>query len=322
VTAKYLITANSLNTFQPKFDSTIRIAAELLKRNIQVYYFDTDSINPSKLSDSEMNKLPVRAILKSDPNATPFFELSQLEQLPANYFNVFIHRRDPPVDSVFKLWSKFFSLAPKNILQINDPIAISKFSEHELPREFPKFSTPTFPCQSFEDLELALPKLGQEFVLKPHNQSSGVGIEFFKNTTPRSELKSYFDKWNPVVAQPFIKEIETLGDLRIAVVNCKVIGSVTRIPKPGSRLGNLHAGASAKRLDPTKHQIEVSMSVANELAKKGLHFLGLDFIGPYLNEINITSPSAIVQINEVMGFDHFPILIDEFENLRKDFSKC
>jgi glutathione synthase len=314
---RYLITANKLELFQPQFDSTIRIAAELLKRKIPCDYLDTDNLDLSKLNENFLKNLPVYEILSSDPTRVPFFETGPLEHKTISDYQVAVHRRDPPVDDVFVKISKCFSSAPKTLLQINDPYWASHLSEHELPMQFPEFATPTFRCGDFALFQQRVREIRPESVAKPLNQSSGIGIGFFSSETSEQALKEHWDKWGPLIVQPFIPDIQTKGDLRIAVINQKILGSVTRIPKKGSRLGNLHAGASASKLDPTPNQITASLAVAKELSKKGLHFLGLDFIGPYLNEINITSPSAIVQINEVNGKDHFPFLIDEFENLRK-----
>jgi glutathione synthase len=322
----YLLTANGLSLFQPRFDSTIRMAKELLKRGFPTFYLDTDALPTAELKPNLLNALPVQEILEADPLKKEFFKLSPLQKKPVTDFHVLIHRRDPPVDETFRAFNDFFLNVPDLILQINNPEWTSKLSEHELPMEFPQFSTPTFICAHFEDFQKKVRELEPETVAKPRHQSSGVGIQFFKKTTPEVELKRYWSQWTPsqngtIVVQPFIKEIETLGDLRIVTVNQKILGSVTRVPKKGSRLGNLHAGATPQKLNPTQNQIEASLYVAKVLAKKGIHLLGLDFIGPYLNEINITSPSAIVQINEVMGFDHFPKLIDEFEDLRRNHQK-
>jgi len=282
---------------------------------------DTDALEIPEYKSDLLQGLPVQRILSADPQKSPFFEMDSPQFFPVNHFQVPVHRRDPPVDKKFLAITEVFKKTPTPILQINNPEYTSQLSEHELPSEFPQFSTPTFHCATFEEFEKKVWELEPETVAKPTNQSSGVGIQFFKKNSQKDELKKYWDIWHPLIVQPFIKEIETLGDLRIVTINQKILGSVTRIPKKGSRLGNLHAGATAHKLDPTAEQIKASLAVAHELAKKGLHLLGLDFIGPFLNEINITSPSAIVQINEVMGFDHFPKLIDEFENLRESHTK-
>mgnify|MGYP002144294266 FL=1 len=98
-------------------------------------------------------------------------------------------------------------------------------------------------------------------------------------------------------------------------MNRRILGSVARIPRPGSRLANLHQGASFRAFDPTPPQLAAVAAVADTLTPRGLYLLGLDFIGDLLSEINFTSPSALVQINEVMQRRAERDLVDEIERL-------
>src|SRR5690606_507074 len=117
--------------------------------------------------------------------------------------------------------------------------------------------------------------------------------------------------------QPYLPEIETIGDLRILSMNRRILGCVLRKPKKGGRLGNLHLGATAHPFTPTARQLAAAKTVADDLAPKGLYLLGLDFIGDYLTEVNITCPSAARQINQVSGTHVEVALIDELEQLRQ-----
>ena len=100
-------------------------------------------------------------------------------------------------------------------------------------------------------------------------------------------------------------------------MNQKVIGSVLRKPKPGSRLANLHQGGSAHYFKPTPTQLKACEVISEDLWDKGLYLLGLDFIGDYLTEVNITCPSAVPQINRVMGIHGEKQIIDEMIELKK-----
>jgi len=132
-------------------------------------------------------------------------------------------------------------------------------------------------------------------------------------------LRDYWEQWQPqVIVQPFLEAIETSGDLRILTINDKVLGSVLRVPTGGSRLANLHQGATAARLEPTPHQLEACRVVAEDLNPLGLYLLGLDFIGEDLTEVNFTSPTTIVQINQVNGIRADIDLVDELERMWRD----
>jgi glutathione synthase len=157
-----------------------------------------------------------------------------------------------------------------------------------------------------------------EAVVKPLGECSGRGIAFFAPSTPTPELAAYWAALTDpdgAVVQPYQPAITTHGDLRILVMNRRVLGSVARIPRPGSRLANLHQGASVRPFDPTPRQLAAVAAVADALTPRGLYLLGLDFIGDLLSEINFTSPSALVQINEVSQTRAELVLVDEIERL-------
>jgi glutathione synthase len=136
------------------------------------------------------------------------------------------------------------------------------------------------------------------------------------NDVHESVLHAYWAEWGPeVIVQPFLEAIETSGDLRILTIDRRVLGSVLRVPAKGSRLANLHQGATAAALAPSDHQLAACRAVADDLNPMGLHLLGLDFIGEYLTEVNITSPTTIVQINQVNGIRADRDLVDELEKM-------
>ena len=156
-----------------------------------------------------------------------------------------------------------------------------------------------------------------EAVVKPFDECSGVGIEFLPNDVPEPKLREYWEQRKPaVIVQPFIEEIHKSGDLRILVMNGKVMGQVLRVPREGSRLANLHQGATGRAYTPSAFQLQACEVIGRDLAKKGLYLLGLDFIGEKISEINITCPSAMAQINEVMNKRTEIELVNEIESLR------
>lgn len=195
-----------------------------------------------------------------------------------------------------------------------------RHSEHLLPASFPEHSIPTFHCGDFAGFVAAVRAQPVEAVVKPIGECSGHGIAFFRPDTDEAGLSAWWQQYGEAVVQPYQDAVTTRGDLRILVCNRRILGSVTRIPRPGSRLANLHQGASFRAFDPTPRQLEAVRAVADDLTARGLYLLGLDFIGDLLSEINFTSPSAMVQINEVMNKRAEVEMVDEFERLRREFA--
>lgn len=317
MTVRYLLAADPISRFQPKFDTSLRMSEELLKRGIQVDYLDLSTVPESTDRGQFLKNIPVCPILEADPSKKEFFRFDSLTHQKIDEYSVILQREDPPVTETFKKhYELFYGLKQ---LQINNPESVLKYSEHTLPLRFPQFSIPTKIAENAEEVLKAAQEFSPESVFKPDNQCSGFGVEFYKaSTINRSEIDTYIKKWGlPVIVQPFRSVIEKLGDLRILVINQRILGSVMRVPRQGSRLANLHQGASSVAFDPTPKQLEATKVITRDLAKEGIYFVGLDFIGDEISEINITSPSAMVQVNEVMGIRAQVPLIDEIEALRK-----
>jgi glutathione synthase len=275
---------------------------------------DLPAANADQASADYLAGLPVREILASDAAAKPFWELGPARASDVREYRVILQRKDPPVDDLFKAHARHFETAPPEIVQINRAPATYELSEHTAALRYPEFAAPTSVCTSFEDVVEAVRGHSGEVVLKPENTYCGIGVTFVQPDVAEHELETYWNTWQPhVIVQPYLEAIETSGDLRILTINRRVLGSVLRVPASGSRLANLHQGASAARLEPTPRQLEACRVVADDLNPLGLHLLGLDFIGEDLTEVNFTSPTTIVQINRVNNIRADRELVDELE---------
>jgi glutathione synthase len=324
--ANYLITADPVASFQPRFDTTLRVMAELLARGLAVDYCDLLATDPSLPSERYLAALPVQRVLNADPARVPCVELGPVRPAAAGAYEVLLHRKDPPVDARYRAYAGHFARLPPETLQINAPAEVLRHSEHLLAADFPAYAVPTTHCLDLATLVAAVRAQPREAVAKPIADCSGHGIAFFAPDVGLPELQVYWDRYagtgedpleRGVVVQPYQEAILDRGDLRILVMNRRILGSVARVPRPGSRLANLHQGASVRAFDPTPRQLEAVAAVAERLTPRGLYLLGLDFIGDLLSELNFTSPSAMVQINEVMHKRAEVELVDEIEHLRR-----
>lgn len=313
---RYLIVADSLADLNPEFDLGVCVSAELLRRGIAVDYMDMPGADAGRDSASYLAALPVREILASDAAAEPFWTLGPERAADVREYRVILQRKDPPVDELYVAHTRHFEHAPPDIVQINRPPATYELSEHTTALRYPEFAAPTTVCSSPEELVAAVRAGSDEVVIKPENTYCGIGVTFVRPSAPEAELRAYWERWRPqVIVQPYLKAIESSGDLRILTINSRVLGSVLRVPAEGSRLANLHQGASAARMAPSPRQLAACRVVAADLNPMGLHLLGLDFIGEHLTEVNFTSPTTIVQINRVNGIRADGALVDELERM-------
>jgi glutathione synthase len=313
---RYLLVADSLEDLNPEFDLGVCVSTELISRGIAVDYLDLPATDPGQSPQDYLANLSVREVLSSGADREPFWELGPERTADVREYRVILQRKDPPVDEGFVSRTRHFEAAPEEIVQINRPPATYELSEHTAALRYPEFAAPTSVCTSLDEVVEAVRALPGEAVLKPENTYCGIGIRFFKPGVSDDDLVAYWDEWQPhVIVQPYLDAIESSGDLRILTINDRILGSVLRVPAEGSRLANLHQGATAERLEPTPRQIEACRVVAKDLNPLGLHLLGLDFIGEHLTEVNFTSPTTIVQVNRVNGIRADIELVDELERM-------
>lgn len=317
-TPRYLITGDPAKTIQPQFDTSLLMAHELIKRGIEVDYCDLFATNIEQDSETYLKNLPVQNILFADNDDPCFIGLAPKKIVNAlEEYDVVLNRKDPPVDDFFIKTCKHFSHMPKRVVQINNPDQIWRHHEHLLPLRYPDFGATTFVCHSLEEFVKAVRSCPTEAVCKPHNECSGIGIEFHKNDAPESALRNFWETRKPtVVVQPFLKAIQESGDLRVLVMNGVILGCVLRVPKSGSRLANLHQGGSGVYFELTDFHRDAAHVVAKDLKQFGIYLIGLDFIGDKVTEINITSPTALPLINKLSAIHGHVPLVDEIEKLR------
>ena len=316
---RYLIVADALERLNPVFDLGVCVSVELVHRGIQVDYLDLYASDADVAGADFLSNLPVRTICSADSNRAEFWDLGPAHPAAITDYRIVLHRTDPPVDERFIRYAKHFETAPESVLQINRPPATYELSEHTVHLRYPEYAAPTLVAASPEELVRAVRAQPGEAVCKPKNTYCGIGIDFVPTDEDEETLHQYWEKWGPeVIVQPFLEAIETSGDLRILTIDQCVLGSVLRVPADGSRLANLHQGATAAALEPTQRQLDACRVVAEDLNPMGLHLLGLDFIGEFLTEVNITSPTTIVQINQVNGIRADIVLVDELERMWRD----
>ncbi|MBI1859332.1 MAG: hypothetical protein HYR96_00230 [Deltaproteobacteria bacterium] len=319
--ARYLIAADPLSVILPVTDTTIMMAEELLLNGHSVDYLDLSTMDWRQTADRYLGSLKVAKVEEMNLKLIPPLRVGPARIARVEEYDVILQRKDPPVDDTFIGHCRIFMQAPKSILQINNPAETWRVSEHELPLEFSEYTLPTLVAHSPDEFLSQMGSRHVETVVKPHNTFSGWGIEFFSKHTDTATLTAYWKKWavntKKVVIQDYSREVETIGDLRVLAFDGRVIGSVLRRPKVGSRLANLHQGGSAHPWKLTRIQSRATAEAGEKLAQRGLHLVGFDFIGDRLSEINITCPSALRQIDSVSGIKGQQAMMAEIEKLRQ-----
>jgi len=225
-----------------------------------------------------------------------------------NKFDFFFIRQDPPFDLSYltncyllEMHKKF----NKRPFFVNDPSSIKNFTEKIFPLYFNDLMPKNCITES-KEVFLRMLKKHRKLVIKTLYNKGGEGVVKVENTRQKRALKIFEDlkkKYSvPVVVQEFIDDV-VYGDKRVILIDGKPEGSINRIPKEGEFKANLHLGGKAEKTTLTKKEEKICSTIKKTLRQEKLFFVGIDLINEKLTEINITSPTGIVQIFDLSGIN-------------------
>jgi glutathione synthase len=231
-------------------------------------------------------------------------------------FDAVLMRKDPPFDLEYVVSTWLLSAAVREGARVfNSPDAIRDHNEKFSISEFPRFTVPSLVARRMETLQ-GFVEEHRDTVLKRLDGMGGAGIFRVRHDDPNRnvivETISDFGT-RSVMAQRYIPEIAE-GDKRVLLIGGKAVPHcLARIPKPGESRGNLAAGARGVAQPLSARQREIAAAVGPALAKRGLLLVGLDVIGDWLTEINVTSPTCFREIQDQTGFDVAGMFMDAVE---------
>jgi glutathione synthase len=232
-------------------------------------------------------------------------------------FDVVLMRQDPPFDMAYITATYFLERIRPGTLVVNDPAEVRNAPEKLFVTDFPQLQPPTLITGDIEALH-AFHTLHGDIVLKPLYGGAGSGVVKLASADPNLdailELHAMIGP-EAVIAQKFIPAVSN-GDKRILLVDGDPVGAINRIPAKGQVRSNLARGGRAEAVELTSRDLEICATIAPELRRRGLMFVGIDVIGDYLTEINVTSPTGAQQLKTFGGADAAARLWDRIEAVR------
>jgi glutathione synthase len=213
-------------------------------------------------------------------------------------------RKDPPFDLNFFYATHLLSLVDQQrCFVMNNPMGLREANEKLYALRFPEQIPQTLVTSSMEQLKAFMEELGGEMIIKPLDASGGSGVFYLnqrdRNTNAILEMATENGR-KLIMAQRYLPEIRQ-GDKRIIVLNGEPLGAVLRVPLETETRGNIHVGGQCMKTEITTRDREICEALAPLLIADGLYFVGLDVIGSFLTEVNVTSPTGIQEIN---ALDH------------------
>jgi glutathione synthase len=240
------------------------------------------------------------------PSGTAWFELGEVEGRPLNTFNAVLMRTDPPFDIEYLNTTWLLSAASRQGAKVlNHPSAIRDHSEKISITEFPELIPPTLITRELSAIA-AFHHEHQDIVIKPLDGMGGMGV--FRVGPNGLNLASIVETLGEngartLMVQRFLPEIKQ-GDKRVLLIGGEVVPfALARIPQGSEIRGNLAAGGKGVAMSVTEAEMRIAERLAPILNARGLFLVGLDVIGAFLTEINVTSPTCFVEITEQSGFD-------------------
>lgn len=287
---------DAIESIKPYKDSSFAMLLEAQKRGWQIFYMQLkDLYMDGAVSYADGMPLTVK------DQATEYYHLKAPLTLKLSDLDVILMRKDPPFNLEYIYATYLLQQAEEQgTLVINKPSSLRDCNEKLFTREFPQCCTPTRVSRKPERL-IEFLQLHKDIIIKPLDGMGGRSIFRIKLGDPNTNaiIESVTDHGNnQVMVQQFIPEISE-GDKRILLIDgTPVPYALARIPAEGENRGNLAAGASSRGMPLTERETWICQQVAPALRERGLLFVGIDVIGGYLTEINITSPTCIRELDK------------------------
>ncbi|MGE5305333.1 MAG: glutathione synthase [Alphaproteobacteria bacterium] len=275
-------------------DTSFVLMLEAQRRSHEVYYMELDDLFIR--AGTPFGRFRRIRLAR----ATPHFELGDDVTGALEDFDVLLMRKDPPFDMTFFFATHLLSLVDeRKCFVMNNPRGLREANEKLYALRFPEQIPQTLVTSDMALLKAFMEELGGEMIIKPLDGCGGSGV-FYLNVQDRNTnaiLEMATDNGRRLImGQRYLPEIRQ-GDKRIIVLDGRPLGAVLRVPLEYETRGNIHVGGQCVHAELTPRDLEICAALAPLLKNDGLYFVGLDVIGSFLTEVNVTSPTGIQEIN-------------------------
>jgi glutathione synthase len=294
-------------------DSTFALALEGQRRGHRLYYYLPRSLI---LLDGRLSAR-VQGLSVRDEKGRHFM-LGSAELRDLSTFDVVLMRQDPPFDMGYITATHLLERIHPATLVVNDPASVRNAPEKLFVTQFAGLLPPTLITSDRQEI-LAFRREYGDIIVKPLYGNGGAQV--FHITPEDENLNALLEMFTslyrePIIVQKYLPEVRK-GDKRIILVDGAPVGAVNRVPAPGEARSNLHVGGRPELCELSEREVAICALIGPELKARGLIFVGIDVIGGYLTEINVTSPTGIREIARLGGPDAAPLIWEAIEHRRR-----
>ncbi|MDA7562567.1 glutathione synthase [Candidatus Pelagibacter sp.] len=281
------IQGNQPSDLNLKSDTSIFLAVEAQNRNCKIFYYE-----PKDLSIINDKVLAKGFYVKFTYTNNNFFKIISKQTLDLSTCKYLLIRQDPPFNLEYISATYILDKIKDKVKIVNDPTAIRNISEKLYSTVFQKHMPSTIFTKDINEINKFFLR-NKKIVIKPIHSFSGNDIHLIEKKIDKKLISNFIKKHGHIMCQKFLPRIK-FGDKRVFLINGKICGAISRVPKKGSFLSNLSKGAIPFATKLTKTETKISNLIAKDLKKNNIYFSGIDFIDQKLNgDINVTSPTGL-----------------------------
>lgn len=294
---KVAVQMDPMETVNIDGDSTFVLMLEAQARGYELWHYLAPDLS---YNEGKVTALARPVTVKREKGN--HFDFGEPAVIDIADMDVVLMRQDPPFDMAYITATHLLDLVHPKTLVVNNPAEVRNAPEKLFVTEFPELMPPTMITRREDEVKAFRGKYG-DIIVKPLYGNGGAGVFHVKPDDPNlSSLMEMFlgASLEPVMVQKFLPEV-VRGDKRIILVDGEPVGAINRVPAEGEIRSNMVVGGRAEKSDLTPREQEICERLAPELKKRGLIFVGIDVIGDWLTEINVTSPTGLQAVNRFDG---------------------
>lgn len=278
-------------------DSSFRLAEEAQKRGHELFYYGPDQLAYEEGRITARGHWMTVQRVADQPAV-----LGEKVHVDLADMDVIWLRQDPPFDMHYITTTHLLDRLKDDVLVVNDPFWVRNYPEKLLVLNFPDLTPPTTIARDLDTIKAFKERHG-DVILKPLYGNGGAGVFRLtpedRNLTSLHELFTGFSR-EPLIVQKYLPDVSN-GDKRVILVDGEPVGAINRVPAKGEVRSNMHVGGRPEKVGLTERDIEICKIIGPVLKEHGQIFVGIDVIGDYLTEINVTSPTGIQELERFDG---------------------
>ena len=291
------VQGNHPSTLNPISDTSVFLANEIQNKNYKIFYY-----GPKDLSVINSKVIASGFFIKFNYSKKKFFKILKQQKLDLTKCKFILIRQDPPFNLEYISATYMLDTIKDKVKIINNPTSIRNVSEKLYSVRYQKYMPSTIFTQNMHEIKNFFKK-HKKIIIKPIHSYGGNDIHLLNKFNSKL-INQFIKKHDHIMCQKYLPKISE-GDKRVFLINGKVCGAISRVPKKGSFLSNMSKGAKPINIRLTKIENKISKLIAKDLKKENIFFAGIDFIDQKLNgDINVTSPTGLKTLYDLSGINH------------------